>query len=641
MSRRLLLATGLLVAVIGLLVLQWPQRGFWYDETVNASFASRSWTAIWEWCTQVDNQTPLHFAVLKLWGRVGGTSEYALRVVSVWMALLSVAAVIALGKRLAGASAGWLAGAAYALTQSFSYAAFEVRPYALALALFTSSSVFLWELWQRYAERKRPLDRVYAGLLTGYVALVLGMLYAHYTAMLGVAVHGAIVLWRLRSNPARRGFVIVVHLVTGIALGYAPWMIALAGRDIRAATAYTDRVSPLLALETHLQFFVHGQRVVPSDAPPYMIAVVVTLAAATLLGLAVRREEGKTRRAVGLALVATWLPLASLVLMVYGVQAKLSGRHAWMVWPALALLVGSGLSALERERLLRWPLWAGALLVMWLPARADFQPIYNSYLREAFAYVRSHAEPADVMVLRDGTLFTAAEYYDAAIPWVGLPPAELTDVNRFLFFNEAIGALEDLIETYDAQRVWVLAWQGQIGDPQSRVEGILEYVGQREPLPGAYGFGDVSLGLYRLHDTPDALRSRVATLAPLVQAPPDGPIYLGGYVLNPEGVPRGGFVRGHTWWLRGRAVRPEVRVSMRLYDMAGAFYMQFDQPPVSPSFGQENWLPGEPVLSRFALLVPPDMPVGEAVVNMILYDMAGSFDPIEVEIGHVEVVGPG
>ena len=55
--------TSALVLLAGAasLIARWPDRGLWYDETVNAHFASQSWGAIFEWTTRIDNQVPLHF----------------------------------------------------------------------------------------------------------------------------------------------------------------------------------------------------------------------------------------------------------------------------------------------------------------------------------------------------------------------------------------------------------------------------------------------------------------------------------------------------------------------------------------------------------------------------------------------------
>jgi hypothetical protein len=241
-----------------------------------------------------------------------------------------------------------------------------------------------------------------------------------------------------------------------------------------------------------------------------------------------------------------------------------------------------------------------------------------------------------VLILRDGTLFTAAGYYGTDLPWIGLLPDKITDVKHFLFFDEALDSLDALAQQHRMQRAWVVAWQGNIMDPQNLVAGIFEAVGDPVPIP--LGFGDVSVSLYKLRQPPDTLRERVAGLGPPVQVPLGGPIYEGGYILNQGPMPRGGTVKIQTWWQRGAAVMSGFRVSLRLYDVDGNYHTQLDQPPVSPSFGQENWQPGSPILSRFTLIVPPDMPLGPAEVRLILYDMDGAFDPVTVVIDHLDIV---
>lgn len=627
----------LLWAVAVWLVSQWPQRGLWYDETVNAYFAAQSWRNLWEWCTRIDNQMPLHFALLKLWGRVGGTGEFSLRLLSYWCALLATAALVALGRRLGTRGTGWLAAVAFAATQSFVYAAFEVRPYALALALAGWSSVVLWELWCCYAETLRPPGRSYLLLLFAYWALALGVWYSHYTGALVLLVQAAVIGWQVLRHRARRRYLVAGQLAGGVLVGMLLWFAALAGRDVRAGTAYAGRVAPLTALQSYAEFYTYGQRAVPPDAPPYALAMGLVLGLGCILWAGLRRRHRQPIRALLVPLLATLLPLAALIALVYGVQAKLSGRHGWVVWPGAALLFGTGYGALQPWRRLRWVLWLGALVILWMPARASYPPIYNSYLREAFAYVRQHAAPNDVLVLRDGTLFTAAGYYGVTVPWIGLPPEPLTDVNRFLFFGEAADHLEALVRTHHARRVWVLSWQGDIMDPQNLVAGMLEFLGEEEPLPAAFGFGDVSLARYRLRRAPEAWRAQVQRLTPQAQFPPDGPLFLGGYVVGGERVSPGAAVRVHTWWQRGPVVHPGARVSLRLYAGDGTLIAQYDQPPAGPTFGQENWLAGVPVLGRIGLTVPPDMPRGPAEVRLILYDMDGSFEPLPVPVASLVI----
>lgn len=637
--RRLWGSTAVLLMIAAWMILQWPERGLWYDETVNAYFAEHPWAELWEWCTRIDNQMPLHFALLKLWGMTAGTGEFALRFFSVACALLSVAGVVALGRRLgASAWAGWLAALALALSQSFLYAAFEVRPYALLVALLGWSSVVLCEWWERYGVRERSRDRTYWTLLAAYALLSVGLIYTHYTAIFALAAHGAFAaVWTI-ARRSRYGLYNTILLVAAPIIGLIPWLLALAGRDVRAGTAYDDQVTPGQAVQTYVDFYAHGQRFVPEGAAPYGWAIVIVLLGALGLWLVRRRRAGVAPvRGIVFALCMVVVPLVSLLVMVFAVQAKLSGRHGWMIWLGVALLLGIGLAAIQRMRGMRWLVWAGALGIVWLPANAGYQPLYNSYLREAFDYINTHARPGDVLVLRDGTLFTAADYYDAALPWIGLPPEKLTDVNRPLFFDEAVASLDRLVSAQGASRVWVLSWQGDVMDPQNVIAGLLEAVGQPEPLAGAFGFGDVTVTLSRLEVRPEELRAQVDALDIYAQVPLDGPVYVGGYVVHNRPVMRGDKVQIHTWWMRGERVVADVRISARLYDTQGRFYGAIDGPPVPETLSQANWPLDQPVLGRVTLTIPAEMPVGPAEVRLVVYDMDGSFEPFDVPVDTLEV----
>ncbi|MBC7315246.1 MAG: hypothetical protein H5T70_02340, partial [Chloroflexi bacterium] len=598
-----------------------------YDETVNAYFASRPWGEIWEWCTRIDNQALLGFVLLKGWSGLVGDSEFALRAFSVCCALLAAAGLIALGRRVGGRwSAGLLAGSAFVLSQSFLYAAFEARPYALALALFAWSNVFFWELWERYGLGNRPLDRRYGLILGGYLALTLAMCYTHYTGLvLAALAQGAYALLTLWMRPPRRALHVASHMTMGLILGYTPWLIALAGRDIRGGTAFEGMVPIGYALRAYLAFWMHGQREVPPEALRYGWGMIALVLLAPILW-----AVGGGKRAwhrVLFALLITGVPLLLLLVLVHGFHGKLAGRHGWPAWLGAALLIGLGLSTLERLRWGRWPLWAAALALIWLPAQANLKPSYDSRLREAFAYIRANAQPGDALVLRDGSLFTAAGYYQVGLPWVGLPDVKLIDTRHVLTVEEALDTLEAFLEATGAERLWVLSWQAYIMDRTDVGLGVLEYLGSSQSIEGS--FGDVKLALYRLRNTPQALRARLAEGIPRLIAP-GGPAFLGGYINNRGPIHPRTKVVLHTWWVRAEPTIPDLRVSFRVYDAEGHFYTQSDLPPGGWLYGLDEWPPNTPIFTRAVLRVPEDLPPGEYTIGMVVYNASNTFAPVFV-----------
>src|SRR5260221_10343148 len=92
-------AAALLIGFIGWLTIQWPHSGLWYDEALTAYVATDSWQTLWRWCTQVDIQVPFHYVVLRLWAGLVGDSEFCLRLLSVFCAIMAVAGMVAIGRR--------------------------------------------------------------------------------------------------------------------------------------------------------------------------------------------------------------------------------------------------------------------------------------------------------------------------------------------------------------------------------------------------------------------------------------------------------------------------------------------------------------------------------------------------------------
>src|SRR5215813_937116 len=138
------LYTATLLGITTWLAIHWPHGSLWYDETLTTWVASGTWSRLWAWCTQVDIQVPLHYVVLKAWMGLLGNSEFALHLLSTFCGLLAVAAVISLMGRLIGTSWGRFAAAAtgilLGLSPGFLWVAYEVRAYALALALYSWAS---------------------------------------------------------------------------------------------------------------------------------------------------------------------------------------------------------------------------------------------------------------------------------------------------------------------------------------------------------------------------------------------------------------------------------------------------------------------------------------------------------------------
>jgi uncharacterized membrane protein len=610
-----------------------PHDSLWYDETVNAYLATSSWKTIWHWTTAIDNQVPLHFVTLKLWIPFLGSSEFSLRLFSMFSALLATAGVIALGKRLwegNGYQVGWIAAILLAGSGAFLYAAGEVRTYALALTLLVWSSVFLWELWQE-PTHIRP------SLLIPYLILTILLVHTHYTAWFGVAAQFALMGMRLCSNRFQ-GKQLLSMITLGLIVGAAPWIVALRGRNFNAGTAFEGSVEPQEAIETYLNFYVFGQKLF-SDQTTQIGIVVGVLAGIGLILWSVRGIKlPRQWTSVGFVGVLGLTPLIVLTVAVYEIEGKLSGRHTWVMWVAMALGLAGGIQALFEwlsHSRWRWGLF-GIVFLLPLLTYIEGKTLKDQYVgdfRGAFAILQAETGTNDILILRDGTLFTAAEFYQSPIPYVGIPQDQLTDVNHQVDMREAWSVLETMLSD-DVGRIWVLSWQGDTMDPTGLAFALPEYLsdGQRQVWIGPSDDAEtnvVGLVSYQVVGKVVPIQEHIISLPDVLQVPPDGPSLLGSEVFTilPSDKTRHNEcgIIVHTWWWRGETDYPHTMLSVRLVNSAGERLIQRDLPPAGYRFGQEKWIPFVPTLGRIFLPYGCDHFKAGAnyQVEMVVYDSAG------------------
>ncbi len=617
------ISTLLLFGVFLWLAVNFPHESLWYDETVNAYLARSSWSTIWDWSRNIDNQMPLHFWLLKLWVGPMGQSEFSLRLFSAFWAWLAAAGMVALGKRITGKMMGGVfALVILAGSGSFLYAAGEVRTYALALALLIISCVLLWELG-------RDVGRIHWKLLGAYLVVTLLMVYAHYTAWLGVAAQGIFVGVRLVQMPQNRGrgFKQAILIPVGLALGFAPWLVALAGRDFNAGTAFYGEVSARTAFEAYTGFAVFGQKILDDPARNITWGIMAAIGIAAWLG---KKKEG-----LALAVALLIVPLVGLIFSVNQIEGKLSGRHAWVMWPAIALILAGGLVRVP-GRAAKMGVLMVVVIGLGMLARRDaaLEDEYGGDFREALAILRREADPNDILILQDGTLFTAAEYYDVPIAYTGIPRDKLTNVSHQVQFFEASDSL-DLILTPQTRHIWVMAWQGNTMDPTMLAFALPEYLsdGQRRVWMGPTGpdvYGEVTLVEYAVAEVKESLFDHIVGYPGILRVQPDGPALLGFDVyvsIDERGEGEADFcsVMAHTWWWRGDTDYPAIMMSITVLDGEENRIAQRDQPLAGYTFGQEKWIPYMPTLGRVELQYPCDQLVSgeEYAVWLAVYDLNG------------------
>ncbi len=304
-----------LLAAIGL-----GRPGLWTDELATWGMATTPWSQFWPVLRYVDAVLAPYYVFMHAWVDVFGDSDIALRTPSMLAVTAAAGLVGAIGNRLAGRSAGMLAGVLFALLVSTGRFAAESRPYALTVLAACLATWLLLRAW----------DRSTAGRWAAYGLAVALLGWLHLVAILLLAGHAyAVLAWR-RALWWRFGLAAGLATTTTLA-------ILMYGIDQRHQVAYIPPVGP-------------GTAVSYSEVLFGGAAIAILLVVLGLFGLPLRYPS---------AVFVAWavVPTVALVVLSEALPMFLP-RYLIYTTPGWALLGGVTLARLR-------PAWAiGALAVL-------------------------------------------------------------------------------------------------------------------------------------------------------------------------------------------------------------------------------------------------------------------------------------
>src|SRR5271169_5967969 len=162
---------ALLTLALGFYQMGRPE--LWRDELASWSFASRPVSNLIASARQTGATQLAYYLLLHVWMAAFGDSADAMRSLSVLAMAAAAACVTLVGRRLAGARAGLIAGLVFALVPSVSRFAQEVRFYAPAVLVATLATLLLL----------RALDRPTALRWLGYAACLALLGYIDLVAL--------------------------------------------------------------------------------------------------------------------------------------------------------------------------------------------------------------------------------------------------------------------------------------------------------------------------------------------------------------------------------------------------------------------------------------------------------------------------
>jgi mannosyltransferase len=207
---------GLAVLVLLSVVLRTRELGigFWIDEGLSVGISDRPLGEIPD-ALRLDGSPPFYYMLLHVWMAVAGTSEEAVRALSVLCAVLTVPVAWWAARGLFGTRAAWMAAVLAATNPFLTQYGQEGRMYALvALLALVASAAYA----RAFAWRAR-------GWAIAYAVVLATMLYTHNWALFFGAACGLVWLYMVWRSDGRRETLILGAIAFGGALAlYLPWI---------------------------------------------------------------------------------------------------------------------------------------------------------------------------------------------------------------------------------------------------------------------------------------------------------------------------------------------------------------------------------------------------------------------------------
>ncbi len=664
------LSLGIILLAAALRFHHLGTQSLWNDEGNAYVQATRNFTDIAANAAR-DIHPPGYYWLLALWRGLMGESEIALRSLSTFASILSIAFTFALGKRLFNPAAGLAAALVVALNSFSIYYAQEARMYAL-LALWGAAG--MWALvgliksqpilgtvgTQHLASPPSPKHwrGLRAPLASGGVrwhwALALALvnaagLYTQYAYPFIMLAQGVIfLLWLIiqfvRPQPisllSTRYSALSTYIAANLLalLIFLPWL-PTALRQVTQWPSTGTPIPPSEALGIISGWFTLGitYDFVP-NALNYLPIALSLLLVGFIGGVWVRGRKG-----LWAALVPVlWAGLPIILFLALGLFRPANLKFLLPAQLGFALLVGAGFGgwwSLARRgfRLDRITLILGILQMLWLLVYLynGLMPLYSDPhfqrpdYRQMVAQITADPREGDAIILDAPNQEEVFRYYYRGEAPVYPLPAGLGGDDA-----GTLAEVEAIIEQHD--RLFVLFWGEAERDPNHIVERTLDST-TFEAGQDTW-FGDVRFARYV---TPAAFGESM-----VVHKRFGDLIWLERAAISGERFRAGDVVQVRLEWHTDALLDTRYKVFVQLLNTGGVLMAQRDSEPAGNSLPTTNWQPDEIVLDQHGLALPSDLPAGNYQIIVGLYNIDDANQRLTaagktyVRLGQIAVIEP-
>ena len=367
-----------------------------------------SWSILDVWENTAPRHPPGWAMLLSIWGPFVGWSEFAIRALSLFIGLLTLAWVYRVGRDFFAPAAGLIA--ALLLSASVFHLAYMARA-ELYAPVALCAVICVWYYWRVALHPQQPGKGVQAGLLLGSI----GLLYSHYLGALLLPVLG---LFHLLFVPKDRRWlrpVLLFGLATLVAALQFPFL--LRGVAISEGGDPSVRLLTAPAILSHLLSYMTNGLV--TQSPPAGEHLLLALLLVLMVAILLRKRAGIDARVVWLLVFASAALLTLIIVINELLKLIVDNRIRYLMplWPMTALLVGAGLWRLaNRHRILATGMLALWLISgAWLTVATDFRYELGYFFRTDFhkllPVVHELVPASDLLIIDYTPILTQPGWY--------------------------------------------------------------------------------------------------------------------------------------------------------------------------------------------------------------------------------------
>lgn len=619
-GQRLLLLSALALG-FGARVFRLDGQSLWGDEAISVSRASESLLDITRAAPHEGTLPPLYYYLLHFWEPMVGTSEFAVRYLSLLFGVLTIAVVASAVRSSAGLRPALLAAFLTSISPFWVYYSQETRMYAPATFFALASTWFFLEI---LANSRRANSRL---VWPGYVLTATLAVFTHYFAGFVLLAQNCVFGFQLlrgavaaaRTRPREPGeigrtlrpAVAWSAAQVSILLLLTPWVIYTHDSLAVTASAVDRAAIPLTGIARHLlTTFSLGTSV--DESSGFLVAL-------GFLAVAIFGAIRQPRRA------AAWVALLAVpVLAIYYVSFTPHqgwARYFMVASPAWLVLVALGLDSILPEpspvsypqlhkaaRTVRavafWLILAGVALACSLSLRAYYtDPRFARYdWRGTIARMEATSLPSAAVVVSGPPWLPEFDYYfRGSLTRYDLPRPGLQE------WAQMEPELRQAASTHTG--IWLVKYYPPDFDPDGSLEG---WLAQHAFRASGEWVENATFSFYSLPQPGPTVTTTVsATFA--------GNILLRQIQVTKVSDRNGALLQVTLTWQANAPIQEEYTVFAHLVDEAGRLVSQRDSPPVSGFRPTSGWDQGDVIEDRLGLYVPQSVSAKPLRLRLGLY----------------------